>query len=424
MMRAFFTIWIPQVFSVLGSQLVQFALIWWLTQETGSATVLAISTIMALLPQVLIGPFAGVLVDRWNRRLVMVVADGAIAVATVVLGALYYLGVIQVWHVYIVMLVRAVGGLFHWPAWSASTSLMVPEKHLARIGGLNQTIYSVIYIIAPPLGALLLGLLPMQGVLAIDVGTAVLAIAPLSFVRVPQPVTETDSEGAAAQTSFVSSVLSDMRGGLRFILGWRGLTILLSIVMLLNLLAWPLTSLVPILVTKHFGGEAPQLGWFQSALGIGGLLGGLLLGTWGGFERRIVTMMAALVLHGIGTTAVGWAPAAHLPVGAAAWFVVGFTGSIFNGASLAVLQAKVPPEIQGRVFSLQLSAATAMAPIGLAVAGPVTDALGPQVWFLVAGFALTAAGLGGFFVPSLMRIEDEPEPGVDAVAQSGCREDA
>lgn len=407
-MKSFFIIWIPQIFSWLGSQLVQFALTWWLIQKTGSATVLVISTIMAVLPKVLIGPFAGALVDRWNRRLVMMIADGAIAVATAILALVYHLGVIQVWHVYIAMLVRAGGGLFHWPALTASTSLMVPEKHLARISGLNQTIFSLIFISAPPLGALLLKLLPVQGVLAIDVGTAVLAITPLLFVKVPQPVETVEPEGAVVQPSFVSSVLGDMHGGLRFISGWRGLTVLLLIIMALNLLAWPLTSLVPILITKHFGGEAVELGWFQSALGIGGLLGGLLLSTWGGFKRRIVTMMATLILHGIGTTAVGLTPAALFPIGVIGWFVVGFTGSIFNGASLAVLQAKVPPEIQGRVLSLQLSAATAMAPVGLAIAGPITDMLGPQIWFLAAGIALTASGLGGFFISPLMQIEDEP----------------
>jgi DHA3 family macrolide efflux protein-like MFS transporter len=199
------------------------------------------------------------------------------------------------------------------------------------------------------------------------------------------------------------------------------LTILLLIVMLLNLLAWPLMSLVPILISKHFGGEALELGWFQSALGIGGMLGGLLLSTWGGFKRRIVTMMAALILHGIGTMVVGLTPAALFPMGVVAWFVVGFTGSIYNGASLAVLQAKVPPEIQGRVLSLQLSAATAMAPLGLAVAGPVTDILGPRIWFLVAGIALTVGGLGGFFISPLMRIEDKSTEEVIQVVHS-CRQ--
>jgi DHA3 family macrolide efflux protein-like MFS transporter len=248
----------------------------------------------------------------------MIVADGAIAAATVVLGLLYYLSVVQVWHVYLVMLVRAVGGLFHWPAWSASTSLMVPKEQLTRIGGLNQTIYSAISILSPPLGALLLSVLPVQGVLAIDVGTAVLAITPLFFVRVPQPVAAEAPEGGPVQASFIASVLGDMYDGLQFILGWRGLTVLLLTVMSLNFLAWPLMSLVPILITKHFGGEALELGWFQSAVGVGGLLGGLLLGTWGGFKRRTVTMMAALILHGIGTAMIGLAPAAIFPMGVAA----------------------------------------------------------------------------------------------------------
>jgi DHA3 family macrolide efflux protein-like MFS transporter len=405
-MKKFFIIWIPQVFSWLGSQLVQFALIWWLTQETNSATVLAISTIMAVLPQVFIGPFAGALVDRWNRRLVMMFADGMIAGVTVILVTLYHLGKIQVWHVYIVMFIRAVGGLFHLPALNASTSMMVAEKHLTRIAGLNQTVFSMILIISPPMGALLLELLPMQGILVIDVGTAFLAITPLFFIPVPQPKTEGEPENAGSQTSFIASVLGDMRSGLKFILCWRGLTILLLIVMLLNFLAWPLMSLVPILITKHFEGGAMELGWFQSALGIGGLLGGLLLSMWGGFDRRIVTMMVALILHGMGTAAVGFTPASFFVMGMVAWFVVAFTGSIFNGVSMAMLQAKVPPEIQGRVFSFQLSAATAMAPVGLAVAGPVTDALGPRIWFLLAGVALTVGGVGGLFISPLMEIEN------------------
>jgi DHA3 family macrolide efflux protein-like MFS transporter len=422
-MKAFFIIWVPQVFSWFGSQLVQFALIWWLTRETGSATVLTFSTIMGVLPQVLIGPFAGVLVDRWNRRLVMMIADAAIAMATILLALLFYLGVIQVWHVYIVMLVRAVGGLFHWPAMTASTSLMVPEEHLTRIGGLNQTMFSVVSTIAPTLGALLLEWLPIQGVLAIDVSTAVLAITSLFLVQVPQPAAKGQRADETAQMPFVSSILDDMRSGMQFIFGWKGLTILLLMVMSLNFLAWPLMSLVPILVTKHFGGEALELGWFQSAIGIGGLLGGLLLSVWGGFNRRIVTMMVALVLHGIGTMVVGLTPAALLPLGVAAWCAVGLTGSMFNAVSLTVLQANVPAEIQGRVLSFQLSVATAIAPVGLVVAGPVTDILGPQVWFLAAGVALTAWGIGGFFVSPLMQIESKftEEDGVELPAETDDR---
>jgi hypothetical protein len=158
---------------------------------------------------------------------------------------------------------------------------MVPEEHLARIGGLNQTLYGVIRIAAPPLGALLLELLPMQGVLAVDVGTAVVAIAPLFFIQVPQPADWGEAESTNGRASFVASVLADVGDGLRFIWGWVGLRVLLGIVMLLNILCWPAGSLTPILVTDHFGGGAFELGWLESAGGVGAILGGLVLSVGG-----------------------------------------------------------------------------------------------------------------------------------------------
>jgi len=172
----FFTIWTGQAFSLIGSALVQFALVWWMTKTTGSATVLATATLVALLPQILLGPFVGTLVDRWNRRLIMIIADTGIAVVTGVLILLFAAGNVSVWQVYLILLIRSFGGAFHSPAMTASTSLMVPKKHLARLSGLNQTLQGVLSIFAPPLGALLIGLLPMQSVLAIDIGTAALAV--------------------------------------------------------------------------------------------------------------------------------------------------------------------------------------------------------------------------------------------------------
>src|SRR5215216_7140935 len=183
----FFTIWSGQALSLFGSALVQFSLIWWLTQKSGSATVLAIATLVGMLPQIVIGPFAGALVDRWNRRIIMIVADGTIAAFSLLLAYLFATGTVQVWHVYAIMAVRALGGAFHFPAMSASTPLMVPKEQLTRINGLNQALQGVNSLAAPPLGALLLGILTTQGVLLIDVGTAMLAILPLLFIPIPQP---------------------------------------------------------------------------------------------------------------------------------------------------------------------------------------------------------------------------------------------
>ena len=147
----FFAIWAGQAFSLIGSGLVQFALVWWLTSTTGSATVLATGTLVAILPGVVLGPFAGALVDRWNRRIVMMAADGFIALATLGLAVLYALGAMQIWHVYVIMFLRSLGGASHWPAMQASTSLMVPEEHLARVAGLNQTMQGALNIVAPPI---------------------------------------------------------------------------------------------------------------------------------------------------------------------------------------------------------------------------------------------------------------------------------
>jgi DHA3 family macrolide efflux protein-like MFS transporter len=173
----FFTIWTGQAFSLIGSRIVQFALVWWLTQLTGSATILATASMVALIPEILLSPIAGAYVDRWNRRIVMMVADGVIALALLWLAYLFWVDAVQVWHVYVVMAVRAVGGSFHWPAMQASTSLMVPEKHLTRVAGLNQTLNGALNIIGPPLGALLMGVMSLSGVMLVDVGTAVLAMA-------------------------------------------------------------------------------------------------------------------------------------------------------------------------------------------------------------------------------------------------------
>ena len=183
----FFTIWIGQAFSLVGSQLVQFALIWYLTVETGSATVLAVASLVGTLPQVLLGPFVGTLVDRWNRRRIMLAADSIIAIFTILLSVLFFFDLAAVWQIYLVMLVRSLAGSFHGNAMNASTSLMVPMEHLTRIQGVNQMLNGGLNVVSAPLGALLLGLLPIQGVLLIDVGTALLAVLPLCFLQIPQP---------------------------------------------------------------------------------------------------------------------------------------------------------------------------------------------------------------------------------------------
>jgi DHA3 family macrolide efflux protein-like MFS transporter len=232
-----------------------------MTRTTGSATVLATATLVALLPQILLGPFVGALVDRWNRRIIMIVADTSIAVATGVLIVLFSTGLVQVWHVYVILLVRSLGGAFHYPAMAASTSLMVPKSQLARIAGLNQTLQGLLSVFSPPLGALLIGLLPMHGVLAIDIGTAALAVLPLLFLSIPNPPRQTAvADGTTRKTSY----WHDLGEGFTYVLKWPGLLGLILLAMMINFLLVPSSSLTPLVVTKVYGKGVVELGWTET----------------------------------------------------------------------------------------------------------------------------------------------------------------
>jgi DHA3 family macrolide efflux protein-like MFS transporter len=376
--KIFGAFWTAQAFSLFGSGLSQFALIWWITQTTGSATMLAVASMVGLLPMVVLGPLVGVLVDRWNRKTILMISDGVSALGALLLALLFLSGQIQIWHVFVVIFVRAVAGAFQFPAVQSSTSLMVPEAHLARVAGLNQALQGATSIATPPLGALLIGLIPLGWIMSIDVITALVAVSLLGFIHIPRPPLHPTT--VAAQPS----IFSDLRAGFAYIFNWPGLLGILLIATLLNLVLAPAFSLVPILVVCHFGGEVLQLGWMSSVFGLGTVIGGLLLGAWGGFNRRIYTIILGLVGLGLGALMVGLAPSYAFGIGLTGMLVMGLMNPIANGPFFAILQSVVPPQMQGRVFTTMLSITMGVSPLGLAVAGPLSDLLGVQLWYLVA----------------------------------------
>ncbi|HRQ39508.1 MAG TPA: MFS transporter [Chloroflexota bacterium] len=406
-LRPFFTLWGGQAVSLFGSQIVQFALIWWLTKQTGSATILAVASLVGLLPQVLLGPFAGVLVDRWPRRWVMFVADSVVALASLVLAYLFWSGTVEIWHVFALLFVRALGGAFHWPAMQASTPLMVPAEQLTRIQGLNQMLQGGMSIVAAPLGALLISVLTMPALLAIDVVTALFAIVPLLFIVVPQPQKMEQPESTAAgKTSF----WTDMRLGFRYVLSWPAVLMLMGMAMLINFLLTPLAALQPLLITQHFQGEAIHLGVLEAAFGLGIVAGGILLGVWGGFQKRIYTSLVGLIGLGIGIFLLGLAPASMFWLAVGSALLAGSMISLTNGPIMAIFQAVVDPAMQGRVFTLLNSAAMAMSPLSLIVAGPFADAFGVRTWFMMGGILTLIVALTGFVNRPLLGIENGRTP--------------
>jgi DHA3 family macrolide efflux protein-like MFS transporter len=398
----FFTIWSGQAISLLGSQMVQFALIWWLTKTTGSATVLTTATLVGVLPTVVLGPFVGALVDRWNRRRILLISDSMIALVTLLLAYIFYMGWAKVWMVFIALFLRALGGGFHGPAMAASTSLMVPGKHLTRVQGLNSSLYNGLNIISAPLGALLLEALAVEGVLGIDVISAFFAVIPLFFIPIPQP----ESSQLSQKENLAASIWEDFKAGLTYLRAWPGLIIMIIMALFINMITSPAFSLLPLLVKEHFGGGALQLGWFNSAFGVGAVTGGLILGVWGGFKKKMHTTLLGLIGLSLGLGVVGFSPQSMMLLAVGGIFLIGSMLSLANGPILAILQSKVDPAIQGRVFTLVTSLAGAMAPLGLILAGPLSDLISIQVWYILGGLLTIGFGVGGFFSKALMNLEE------------------
>ena len=380
----------------------QFALIWYLTNTTGSATVLAIASIVGLLPQVTLGPLAGTLVDRWDRRKVLIFADGIIALATVILAFLFAFGRVQIWHIYSLMFIRALGGAFHSPAMTASTTLLVPQKHLVRIQGLNGALNGVIGIFSPMLGALLLNLIPMQAIMAIDIGTALFAILPLFFIPIPRPKQKDEKE--------VLSILADLADGIKFLWSLPGLWLITLSHAAIYLLMMPAYSLIPIYVTDYLRGGALQLAWLQSSLAVGIVVGGLLLSVWGGFWRQVVTVLLATLISGLSWVVMGVTPQSSFYIAVGAIFLGTTMNSIMVGSVSALGQTIIPPEMQGRLFAISITIINAMSATGLAIAGPTVDRVGVRFWFLLGGIVTTILGIVPFFIPVVMEVEQRKIP--------------
>jgi len=405
----FFTFWATQALSLFGSGLASFGLIWWITDSSGSATILATVSMAALLPGILFGPVAGVLVDRFNRKAILIFSDSVSALLALALVALFWSGHIQLWHIYIINILRALAGTLQFPAVQSSTSLMVPKEQLARVSGLNQALQGLMMIAAPPLAAMLLSVLPLHTILGIDVLTAAIAILLLVGIRLPQPTLD------HAITNTVSTVWQDMRAGFSFLIRWPALLSVMCIAALLNLMLAPAFSLVPILVTQHFAGSAMQLGWMNAAYGIGIIGGGTLLAVWGGFKRRILTALLGVTGLGVGSFLIGISPSNAFGLALTGMVMVGVMNAFANGPFFAILQATVPTELQGRVFTTLMSISMAMAPIGLGIAGPLADWFGIQLWFILGALICGLMAIWILLSPALLNLEIGATPSATPV---------
>lgn len=395
----FFLIWTGQAFSLFGSSLVDFALIWWLTIETGSENILAFSSLLALLPRMILGPFAGAIIDRMNRKKVMLLADGAIAVVTVILVVMVHLDVVSVAVVLLALFLRSMGAMFHQPAMKSATALLVPEEQLARIGGFNNILNGAMKIVAPVAGAVLIELFELYAVLYIDVVTAVIAVVTLIPVVIPG-VEKKNKEITAG------AIVQETKEGLSYVRHSRALLFVVLTCTMCNFGCGPVEALKALLVKDYFGGGALELSWLTAASGAGLIAGGLLLGVWGGCKRNLIT--SAIGWGGLGAAllAIGFLPPSGYTLLWIMTFITGVSIAIGNAGLEAFYQANVPVEYHGRVFSVLATLDNTTVPIGLVVATCIGDIIPIQFWYILTGILHVSLFVFWSFSKELKRCEE------------------
>jgi DHA3 family macrolide efflux protein-like MFS transporter len=351
---------------------------------------------MGLLPQAIFGPLGGTIADRFNRRIVMVVADAITAACMAGLVLLFATDSVQLWHVYVLMFVRSSMQAFQAPAAAASTANLVPQAWLPRVAGMNQSLQGVMTIASAPLGALALAVLPLEGALLIDVATAVLGIVPLFFYAVPQPPIN------RAATGF----WTDFRVGVAYVAQNRGLLTMFALLGLVVLAIMPTFTLVPLLVKQHFGGGVNQVALMEGLAGLGMILGGVIVGI-APARRPIVLMLVSFVASCLLLAVTGLAPRDAFWLAVTAWMLSGLAFSTGSAPITAVLQTLVPNAMQGRVLSLMTTVMGVAGPIGLAIAGPLGEAVGVNSAFVIGGFVAAGISALAFLSKALLSLEQQ-----------------
>ncbi len=362
----FTVIWSGQLASLLGTGLTRFALLLWLYEQTGDATSIALLGFFSFGASVMISPFAGVVVDRLDRRWVLIGADTGAGLITLLLFALYSTGSLEVWHLYLTSALIGVFEAFQLPAFTAATTMLVPKSQYARASGMRSLSTSLGEMGAPLLAGMLLAFIGLGGVMLIDIATFLIAVSTLLWVRIPRPVE------AAEPMAESRSTWRDIGMGFGFILQRPGLVGLLIIYAGINLFG-TLTylALMPTMVLARSGSNRIVLASVQAALGLGGLVGGLCVSVWGGQASHSRDFGGCRYLVPLWRFSLcRWQRGCHLGRG-------GVCGGVFlpfmNAANRAIWQAKVPPALQGRVFSVQVMLQRAMMPVGYLAAGPLAD---------------------------------------------------
>ena len=441
-MRTFFTIWFGQLVSLLGSQLTGFAMGVWVYNQTHSVSLLALVQVSLQIPYVVLSPLAGVFADRWNRRTAMIVSDFGAGLAILAVAILFLTHHLQVWMVIPINLWMSTFHTLMWPSFTAATTLLVPKQHYGRASGFTQLGEALPAIAGPALAGVLYVSIQVGNMALLDFASYVFAVLlMLLFVRIPNPAR------TIQKAREKNSLWKEMRFGWDYIIARKGLLALLIYFMAYNFFSGVLGPLITPLILDNW--NASTLGFLSTLMGVGMLTGTLVMSAWGGSKLKIFTLLGAGLLDGLFLVAAG--VRVSLPLLAVCGFGAMFCGPIINAARQAIWQAKVAPDLQGRVFAFRRTISMSAGLIAPLLAAPLTDyvfkpamapggalapVLGPifgvgasrgvGVMFSLAGPFIMAASLIALNVARLRRVEVEladHDPAVGVAATSNFRID-
>ncbi|HEY5730921.1 MAG TPA: MFS transporter [Anaerolineales bacterium] len=434
-MTAFIVVWIGQIISVLASGMSHFALSLWMYEKTESATAMGLMQVFFITPFLIMSVPAGVMVDRYNRKLMMMLSDFAAILATGMVFILYVLGMLEFWHLYVAAVLNGLGNTFQWPAYSAAISTMVPKEQLGRANGLMSLMEAGPGVLAPILAGALYPLIGLTGLLGIDVATFFVAIGALAFVHIPQP--KRTQEGAQAG----GGMLKEAWSGFQYIFTRPSLLGLQMVFFFGNLFSGMTFTLLAPMVLARTGQDSLIYGSVQTIGAIGGILGGIIMSVWSGLKRRQFGVIFGWAMEGIFFVVL-------LGIGRGLWIwgiamiLGGFLGALINTSNQAFWQSKVAPDLQGRVFSARRLIAWFTQPIAPIIAGTLADYVlepamrtestlsvtfeglvgtgpgaGMGLLMVFCGIVTTLVGLTAYFIPAI-RNADELLPDHDTLAQA------
>ncbi|WP_125567833.1 MFS transporter [Companilactobacillus insicii] len=389
-----------QFMSGITSTVVQYAIIWYLTKETGSATILSFATLLGMLPMVLLSPFIGPFVDRTNKKFLLIVPDIIAAIFAIILAVV---GIISkdfpLWLIFVSLLVRSIAQTFQMPTIQSIMPTMVPKEQVTKMNGQLGMVQSANMIIAPALGAFLFSIVPIAYLILLDVVGAVIGVVIIVFVFIPEnPIYDERVH-----------VLSDVKFGLDQLRGNKGLWYIALMGTVFTLLFMPAASMYPLITMSYFHGTVAQAGIIEVVYSVGMLVGGAIIGFWGNWSDRMKPILNSMWVMGFAFAISGILPGNQKGF---IWFIVlntiaGLATPFFNTLLMAMIQQSYPPENLGRVLGILNSLMSISGPVGLIFAGPLADKIGVQSLFIIAGLGTLLCGLFVLLVPVTRNYDKE-----------------